>query len=72
MLPVWKVTRLPKNRLGIQCPRKDCQCKAVVSRNWLEKKQSDDGKTTFIGRACTYCFKASQIPQELVPKPRGK
>lgn len=64
----WKVVRLPKNRLGIQCPRKDCQCKAVVSKSWLKNRQYEKNsgeKHTIIGRSCTYCFRSSLIPEEL-------
>jgi hypothetical protein len=35
-LPVWNVVRLPKRQLGIQCPRKKCKGKAVVTRDWLK------------------------------------
>ena len=58
-LPVWLVTRLGPQKIGIQCPRKDCKGKAVVSRKWLRR-------TNIIGRVCTYCFKTSQVPKEMV------
>lgn len=57
-MKVWQVVRLPKNRLGLQCPQKDCRKKAVVSREWCD----DNGYTA---RPCTYCFKAARIPEEI-------
>lgn len=60
-LPVWKVTRLTPTKLGIQCPRKLCEQKAIVARGaWL---RGHPGKS----RACTYCFAANRIPEELKP-----
>lgn len=56
-LPFWKTTDLGKNKLGIQCPRKDCGDKAVVNKKrWL----ADNG---FIGRVCTYCYKTARLPE---------
>lgn len=59
----WIQTSLGGNRLGIQCPH--CGGKVVVNgRMWLKPRKfdnKDDGVTTIIGRACTYCFKTSRI-----------
>jgi hypothetical protein len=56
-LPTWNVVRLPKRQLGIQCPRKDCKGKAVVTRDWLKPVDSA------VSKPCTYCFKAAEIPK---------
>lgn len=67
-MKVWIVTRL-NGKLGIQCPYKDCRGKAVVSRLWLRSFKVDNAdkqsKITIRGRACTYCFRASEIPEEM-------
>lgn len=65
--PRWNVTRLGPGKLGIQCPRKDCHEKAVVSVRWLRPKfyERSDGQQVMIrGRSCTYCFQASAVPDK--------
>lgn len=65
MIPTWKVVRLEKRKLGIQCPRKACGKKAVVTRDWLrlEVKVGEQTKT-YHTRPCPYCFKTAEIPEE--------
>jgi hypothetical protein len=54
-LPLWKLVDLGSNKLGIQCPRKECGGKAVVNKKrWT-------AQNGFIGRSCTYCMKTSRI-----------
>ena len=57
-LPIWLVEPGEKRgTLNITCPRKECKGKAIVNkRKWLEDKKD------FVGRSCTYCFKAAGIP----------
>jgi hypothetical protein len=55
-LPVWKVKQLGAGKLGIECPRRACQGKAVVSgRKWKEARPEPT-------RSCTYCFRVAQLP----------
>lgn len=72
-LPIWQIVRLD-GKLGIQCPRKNCRGKAVVSRAWLNPRRvvtssgdtRDETETTIRGRSCTYCFRAAEIPEEFI------
>lgn len=57
-LKEWKVTRMSGGKIGIQCPHKDCEGKAVVNaKKWY-------GSRPQFGRSCTYCFRTNKIPQE--------
>jgi hypothetical protein len=69
MLPEWKTTDLGAGKLGIECPRKECGGKAVVNkRKWIKAHVHtfhDNSKLVIWGRACTYCFRASGVPEHL-------
>ena len=58
-IPFWIVKALGPNKIGIECPRRDCGGKAVVNKKKWYKAQPN-----FITRSCTYCFKANRIPEE--------
>lgn len=59
--PVWKIRETTDStKVTITCPRKACRMSAVVATEWF---RCNEYKT----RACTYCFKASAIPDELIP-----
>lgn len=65
MLPIWIVIPID-NKLGIECPYKNCGGKALVSRRWLKPRAqnlSDGSKLVIIGRSCTYCMRTSRIPE---------
>jgi hypothetical protein len=61
--PDWKTTELGGGKLGIECPRQNCQGKATVNqKKWLFEQRD------FLSRSCTYCNWLSMIPVELLPK----
>jgi hypothetical protein len=58
-MPYWEVLATGKPaRAIIICPR--CHNEAEINIDpWLNLKRE------FIGRSCTYCFAASQVPENL-------
>lgn len=59
-LKPWLTTSLDANKLGIECPHKECGGKAVVNKKkWLNLKRE------YVGRSCTYCFRTSRVPDGL-------
>lgn len=60
-MPEWKCDPLGGVKVGITCPYKDCDGKAVVNkRKWFRGRKG--GATTVNTRACTYCQRAAWLP----------
>lgn len=65
-MPEWITERLGPNKVGIQCPRKDCKNKAVVNeRKWFVGRSDTKRVDT---RMCTFCSRAAWLPG-MKPKP---